>query len=247
MAKKNIVEPDFREGERLKHILFIIDGNGRWAKKRLMPRTYGHAVGVKRLKQISEECFLKYNIPYVSFFCFSTENWNRPKDEIETFFKLMKQMFNDFLPRLIELECKISIVGFLDDPRIDKGVLKVIQDSMEKTKNFNKYHLMILFNYGGKQDILQATKSLLKENIDIGTIDEEELRKHLLVSEYPDIDCLVRTSGEKRISNCCLYTSAYAEYVFPSTYWPDFDEKELKKVLEEYNSRNRRFGAIKNE
>lgn len=236
---------EFQVSPSLKHILFIIDGNGRWAKKRLMPRTYGHAKGVSRLKEIIEECFLTYNIPYVSAYCFSTENWNRPENEVKTLFRLLKEFFENNISRFIEMNAKIKVIGFLNDERIPKDVLDSIYKAMEMTKNCNKYCFCVLFNYGGKQDIVNACKNIVKENRDIDSLNINNFKDYLLTKGIPDVDLLVRTSGEMRISNCYLYQTAYAEFEFPKTYWPDFNKKSLRLALEEYNSRDRRFGAIK--
>lgn len=155
-----------KDTKSLKHILFIMDGNGRWAKKRLLPRTAGHLAGVKRIKEIVDECFLTYQIPYVSLFCFSSENWNRPETEVSTLFKLLKEFFSSNIEDFKSKGVKIRVVGDLADKRIPTDILNTINEAMEETKELNKYNFTVLFNYGGRQDVVQATKrfaSLYKE------------------------------------------------------------------------------------
>lgn len=226
-----------------------MDGNGRWAKKRLLPRTAGHLAGVKRIKEIVDECFLTYNIPYVSLFCFSSENWNRPEKEVSALFKMLKDFFKSNIDRFLKQGTRIRVIGDLSDPRIPQDILETINDAMEKTKHLSTYNFTVLFNYGGRQDIVQATKKFAllykegKEKID--SLNIKSFEDLLWTKDLPDVDLLVRTSGELRISNCYLYQLAYAEMEFPKTYWPDFSKKDLALAIEEFQGRHRRFGAIK--
>lgn len=233
----------------LKHILFIMDGNGRWAKKRLLPRTAGHLAGVKRIKEIVDECFLTYQIPYVSLFCFSSENWNRPEAEVSTLFKLLKEFFSSNIEDFKSKGVKVRVVGDLADKRIPTDILNTINEAMEETKELNKYNFTVLFNYGGRQDVVQATKrfaSLYKEGkVELNSLNVKSFEDYLWTKDLPDVDLMVRTSGELRVSNCYLYQLAYAEMEFPKTYWPDYSVKSLKESLDDFYGRNRRFGAIK--
>ena len=233
----------------LKHILFIMDGNGRWAKKRLLPRTAGHLAGVKRIKEIVDECFLTCQIPYVSLFCFSSENWNRPEAEVSTLFKLLKEFFSSNIEDFKSKGVKIRVVGDLADKRIPTDILNTINEAMEETKELNKYNFTVLFNYGGRQDVVQATKrfaSLYKEGkVELDSLNVKSFEDYLWTKDLPDVDLMVRTSGELRVSNCYLYQLAYAEMEFPKTYWPDYSVKSLKESLDDFYGRNRRFGAIK--
>lgn len=238
-----------KDTKSLKHILFIMDGNGRWAKKRLLPRTAGHLAGVKRIKEIVDECFLTYQIPYVSLFCFSSENWNRPEAEVSTLFKLLKEFFSSNIEDFKSKGVKIRVVGDLADKRIPTDILNTINEAMEETKELNKYNFTVLFNYGGRQDVVQATKrfaSLYKEGkVEMDSLNVKSFEDYLWTKDLPDVDLMVRTSGELRVSNCYLYQLAYAEMEFPKTYWPDYSVKSLKESLDDFYGRNRRFGAIK--
>lgn len=238
-----------KDTKSLKHILFIMDGNGRWAKKRLLPRTAGHLAGVKRIKEIVDECFLTYQIPYVSLFCFSSENWNRPEAEVSTLFKLLKEFFSSNIEDFKSKGVKVRVVGDLADKRIPTDILNTINEAMEETKELNKYNFTVLFNYGGRQDVVQATKrfaSLYKEGkVELDSLNVKSLEDYLWTKDLPDVDLMVRTSGELRVSNCYLYQLAYAEMEFPKTYWPDYSVKSLKESLDDFYGRNRRFGAIK--
>ncbi len=238
-----------KDTKSLKHILFIMDGNGRWAKKRLLPRTAGHLAGVKRIKEIVDECFLTYQIPYVSLFCFSSENWNRPETEVSTLFKLLKEFFSSNIEDFKSKGVKIRVVGDLADKRIPTDILNTINEAMKETKELNKYNFTVLFNYGGRQDVVQATKrfaSLYKEGkVELDSLNVKSFEDYLWTKDLPDVDLMVRTSGELRVSNCYLYQLAYAEMEFPKTYWPDYSVKSLKESLDDFYGRNRRFGAIK--
>ncbi|MBS5888754.1 MAG: di-trans,poly-cis-decaprenylcistransferase [Clostridium sp.] len=238
-----------KDTKSLKHILFIMDGNGRWAKKRLLPRTAGHLAGVKRIKEIVDECFLTYQIPYVSLFCFSSENWNRPEAEVSTLFKLLKEFFSSNIEDFKSKGVKVRVVGDLADKRIPTDILNTINEAMEETKELNKYNFTVLFNYGGRQDVVQATKrfaSLYKEGkVELNSLNVKSFEDYLWTKDLPDVDLMVRTSGELRVSNCYLYQLAYAEMEFPKTYWPDYSVKSLKESLDDFYGRNRRFGAIK--
>lgn len=238
-----------KDTKSLKHILFIMDGNGRWAKKRLLPRTAGHLAGVKRIKEIVDECFLTYQIPYVSLFCFSSENWNRPEAEVSTLFKLLKEFFSSNIEDFKSKGVKVRVVGDLADKRIPTDILNTINEAMEETKELSKYNFTVLFNYGGRQDVVQATKrfaSLYKEGkVELDSLNVKSFEDYLWTKDLPDVDLMVRTSGELRVSNCYLYQLAYAEMEFPKTYWPDYSVKSLKESLDDFYGRNRRFGAIK--
>lgn len=235
--------------EGLDHILFIMDGNGRWAKKRLLPRSAGHAAGVKRISEIVDECFKTYGIPYVSLFCFSSENWNRPQREIDTLFKLLKDFFSSNIEKFLREGTRIRVVGDLSDPRIPKDILDTINDAMDRTKEMDRFNFTVLFNYGGRQDIANAARTMARlcmdGSLDPNDIDSEMFKDYLWTKGLPDVDLLVRTSGELRISNCYLYQVAYSELEFPKTYWPDFSKKDLAISIDEFKKRNRRFGAIK--
>jgi undecaprenyl diphosphate synthase len=235
----------------LTHIAFIVDGNGRWAHQRLLPRDMGHKAGIRNIKHIADLCFKKYGIKVCSLFVFSTENWIRPQEEVSYLFKLLKVFFEDNIDQFLTDGTKITVSGDLEDPRIPMDVKETIADAIEKTKNCTNFVFNVLFNYGGKREIAAAAKKIAAEVKDgklaLDQVNEKTFQSYLYQPELPDVDLLVRTSGEKRISNCLLYECAYAEMVFPEAYWPAFTEEDLEDCLKEYCSRNRRHGGLKNE
>jgi undecaprenyl diphosphate synthase len=248
MAKK-FEKIDIQSIAPISHIAFIMDGNGRWAKKRLLPRSLGHKAGVERIHAIIDSCFEDYGIKAASLFCFSTENWNRPEKEIKTLFRLLEEFFEREIDYFMKKKTQIRVLGDLEDPRIPDGVRKTIQKAIDTTSVNQEHVFNVLFNYGGRDDILHACKQVVKEvqegHIQEKDIDDSLFQKYLYTKELSNIDLLIRTSGEERISNCFLYQLAYAELIFTPTYWPDFSISELNSCLVEYSHRNRRFGAIK--
>lgn len=222
------------------HIAFIIDGNGRWAKKRGLPRTVGHSYGVLAVEQTIKNC-MALNIPIFSFYVFSTENWKRSQEEIDAIFGLLRDYLNKLNEEHKEENIKLMISGNVEKLPLD--LQKDIKSVVEKTKNNNKFILNICLNYGGRDEIVRAVNEIISSNIK--TIDENNFKNYLYTSKLPDPDFIVRTSGELRTSNFMPYQAAYAEWYFPKTLWPDFNKKELFKALYEYQKRNRRFGAVK--
>lgn len=229
----------------IKHIAFIMDGNGRWAKKRGLPRHLGHKEGCERVIEIYEECAAN-NIQVMSLYAFSTENWNRPKSEINHLFSYLEAFFKREIKRLIKDGCQVRTSG--DLTRLPVKTQKVIADAKEKTKDCKNYIFNICLNYGGRDDILRAAKLFAKDvkegKRDIDSITEDEFQQYLYTTDLPPVDLLVRTSGEQRISNFMPWQLAYAEFIFTPTYWPDFTKEELRKCLKEYMTRDRRFGGI---
>lgn len=225
------------------HIAFIIDGNGRWAKKRGLPRMLGHRAGVKTLEEIVYEC-ANLGIKVVSVFGFSTENWNRPKAELEGLFDLFTDFFDDEQKRQFDkLGIKVRIMG--DYTKFPKHLVDNANRIIDATKNNTNMVLNMGINYGGHDDILRAVNTILKDKLD--SVDKGTFENYLYTAGLPYPDFVVRTSGELRISNFMLWQMAYSELYFPKTYWPDFHTKQLHKALKSYNKRNRRFGAIKEE
>lgn len=230
----------------IKHIAFIMDGNGRWAKKRMMPRTYGHKVACKRIIEIVR--FVRsIGIKVVTLYAFSTENWNRPEDEITKLFQYLDDFFNEYINEFIKEKCRIQVSG--DISRLPEKTQKIINEAIDLTKDFDDYVFNICLNYGGRQEIVRATKLILKDvksgKLDIEKLDTEIYKDYLYTKGLPEIDLMVRTSGEKRISNFLPYQLAYSEFIFTDTCWPDFTPDKLKECLKEYEKRDRRFGAIK--
>ena len=229
----------------IKHIAFIMDGNGRWAKKRGLPRHLGHKEGCERVIEIYEECAAN-DIQVMSLYAFSTENWNRPKAEISHLFTYLELFFKREINRLLKDGCQVRTSGDLS--KLPKKTQKVIADAKEKTKDCKNYIFNICLNYGGRDDILRAAKNFARDakegKRDIDSLTEEEFQQYLYTTDLPPVDLLVRTSGEQRISNFMPWQLAYAEFIFTPTYWPDFTKAELRKCLEEFKHRDRRFGGI---
>lgn len=221
------------------HIGFIMDGNGRWAKKRLMPRTYGHNQGVKNVIEIVEYAF-NLGIKTVSLYAFSTENWSRPKDEVDTLFELIRKYFKDNINKLLKEGVRLQIMG--DISLLPEDILNDFNNSLEKTKNNDKHILNIGINYGGRTEIVNAVNKIIKEGVK--SVDEEIFKKYLDTSNLRDPDLIIRTSGESRLSNFLLYQAAYSELYFVKTLWPDFHKKELDIALKNYEKRNRRYGGV---
>lgn len=228
------------------HIAFIMDGNGRWAKKRLLPRSFGHREGVKRIKETALLCD-EFNVKVMTLFCFSTENWKRSKEEVDTLFSLFDEFFDKEINELHERNCIIHTMG--DLTKLPLSTQQKIAEAKELTKNNTGIVLNICLNYGGHDDIVHACKEIVNEVLDkklsVDEIDEKVFEKHLMSDDLPPVDLMIRTSGELRISNFCLWQLAYSELIFIDDYWPDFKRKQFVACLEEYASRNRRFGGIK--
>ena len=250
MSKKN--KEVFTLQKPLKHIAFILDGNGRWAQARLLTRSMGHKAGVKNIRTIIEPCFFTYNIYCASLYVFSTENWNRPEKEIDYLFGLLKQFFFDYKNEFKDRNVRVLVSGDLDDKRIPDDIKEIISEVVEETKDNTEHILNVLFNYGGRREIVDACKKIVttdrKESVNVDNLNEETFKEYLYGgSILPDVDLLIRTSGEQRISNCVLYELAYAEFIFNKKYWPAYTVKDLEKDLKIYDSRNSRFGGLKNE
>ncbi|MGM9900271.1 MAG: isoprenyl transferase [Bacilli bacterium] len=227
------------------HIGIILDGNGRWATKRMLPRIKGHEKGVKTLREIVLEV-KELKIPYLTVFAFSTENWNRPQGEVDFLMNQVKKYYYNYFDKLLEQKIKVCFIGFKE--RIPQDVLIIMEEIEQKTKEFNGFTLTIAFNYGSTKEIVEACRKIAtdvaKQKITISNIDESLFESYLFTKDLPPLDFIIRTSGEMRLSNFMLYQAAYAEMYFPKTLWPDFHKKELYIALLEYQSRNRRFGGL---
>ncbi len=222
------------------HIAIVMDGNGRWAKNRHLPRFLGHRKGVEAARKVVNFCGL-YGIPYLTLFAFSTENWNRPDEEVSQLMTLFLDGLHKETPKLHKKGVKILFVG--DSSRISCELRKRMDDSMKLTKGNTKMVLSICVDYGGKWDIVQAANAAFKESRNTA-ITEDQLQAQLSTGEIPNPDLFIRTSGEQRISNFLLWQLAYSELFFTPTLWPDFDKKSLDEALEIYAHRERRFGSV---
>ena len=222
------------------HIAIIMDGNGRWAEKRGLPRTLGHKEGANALRKIITYAG-KIGVKYLTVYAFSTENWKRSKDEVDALMFLFKTYLKNEEKSIMKNNVRFLVSGRKDD--VSPSLLEAIKKLEHKSKNNTGLTLNIAFNYGGRAEIVDAVNSILKSGID--NLAEEDFSKYLY-NNIPDPELLVRTSGELRISNFLLWQIAYSEIYITDALWPDFDEKELDKAIESYNGRDRRFGGVKN-
>ncbi|HDN97930.1 MAG: isoprenyl transferase [Candidatus Omnitrophota bacterium] len=221
------------------HIGIIMDGNGRWAQKRNLPRYYGHKRGIESVRRVVKAA-KKYGIKYLTLYSFSTENWKRPKEEVEFLFKLMEERLKKEGEKLNKQNVRVRFIG--NREQLPKKLQKIMEDVEELTKNNDGLNLTFAINYGGREEILQAIKKLKKE--DLKDLNEENFKKYLYTKDLPDPDIIVRTAGEKRLSNFLLWQSSYSEFYFTKTLWPDFSEEDFLKVLADYQRRKRKFGGL---
>jgi undecaprenyl diphosphate synthase len=225
------------------HVAIVMDGNGRWAHARLLPRTAGHAKGVQSVRRAVETCGAA-GVKYLTLFAFSSENWRRPAEEVSLLMRLFVQALEREVARLQEQGVRLHVVGDLSafEPKLQE----LIAQAQEKTAHNDKLHLTIAANYGGRWDILQATRALLRARpefaADPSGLDETSLAPYLSMAWAPEPDLFIRTGGEQRISNFLIWQMAYTELYFTECYWPDFGEAELHKSFEWYRTRERRFG-----
>lgn len=228
------------------HIAIIMDGNGRWAKSRFMPRTYGHKVGVETIRKVVKECS-RLGVKYLTLYAFSTENWKRPKEEVSALMGLLVKYLRNELEELHKNNVKILTIG--DISKLPQACIEELDHAKEKTKDNTGLVMSLALNYGGRNDLVNAVKNISQEVVDgkisVDDIGDDLISSHLSTKESPDPDLVVRTSGEQRLSNFLLWELAYSEFYFADIHWPDFDEKELQKAIFAYQSRDRRFGGIK--
>lgn len=228
------------------HVAIIMDGNGRWAKKRLMPRNYGHTQGSKVIEQICEDAY-KIGIKYLTVYAFSTENWRRPQSEVDALMKLLRNYLDTSIKTSTKNNMRVKIIGDIT------GLSQDIQDSIHKleeaSKNNTGLHFQVAINYGGRDEITRAIKALSMDVLDNKltpeNINEKLVEQYLDTSDIPEPELLIRTSGENRLSNFLLWQLAYTEFYVTDVLWPDFNKAELIKAIEYYSSRNRNFGAVK--
>ena len=230
------------------HVAIILDGNGRWAKAKGMPRNYGHVQGAKTVEVICEEAY-KMGIQYLTVYAFSTENWNRPKDEVAALMKLLRDYMKNCIKTAHKNRMCVRVLG--DKSKLDEDIQKSIADLEEATKDNDGLHFQIAINYGGRDEIVRATRKLM-DKVNSGKLSPEQitdasLNECLDTAGLPDPDLLIRTCNEQRISNFLLWQLAYTEFYFTPIAWPDFSKEELMKAVEAYNHRDRRYGGLKEE
>lgn len=226
------------------HIGVIMDGNGRWAKKRLLPRKFGHREGAKTFKKIAL-AGKAMGVKYMTFYAFSTENWKRPKDEVDAIMKL----FEDYLDDVSSFEKEnIRLVFIGDRSVLSENLQDKMKHAEEISKDFDSMTVILAVNYGGQSEICHSVKEIAKKvknnEIDVDDINEKLIEKNLYTVDIPPVDLIIRPSGEMRLSNFLIWQSAYAEYYFTDILWPDFKEKDLEKAIKAFCDRNRRFGGI---
>lgn len=231
-----------------KHVAIILDGNGRWAKAKGMPRTYGHIQGAKTVEDICEAAY-NMGIEYLTVYAFSTENWNRPKEEVDALMKLLRNYMKNCLKRANQNNMCVRVIG--EKSRLDDDIRKSIEELENATKNNTGLHFTIAINYGGRDELVRATRKIA-ERVEKGEIKPEEITEGMLndnldTAGYPDPDLMIRTCNELRISNFLLWQLAYTEFYVTPVAWPDFSKEELEKAVEAYNRRDRRYGLVKEE
>ena len=228
------------------HIAIILDGNGRWAKAKGMPRNYGHAQGSKNVERICEEAY-RMGVKYLTVYAFSTENWNRPKDEVDALMKLLRNYMKTCLKTAAKNDMKVRVIG--DKTGLDEEIRNRIAELEEATKDNGGLNFQIALNYGSRDEIVRAVRRV-SEDVKEGKvkpedIDEKMFETYLDTHGIPDPDLMIRTSGELRLSNYLLWQLAYTEFYFTDIPWPDFTKEELSKAIEQYNRRDRRYGGVK--
>lgn len=228
------------------HVAIILDGNGRWAKKRMMPRNMGHSAGAKNVERICEDAY-KMGVKYLTVYAFSTENWNRPDDEVNALMNLLRSYLKDCIKTADKNDMKVRIIG--DKRRLASDIRASIDELEKATVNNGGLNFSIALNYGSRDEITRAVKRIA-EDCAAGKVKSEDISENM-ISDYldtigiPDPDLLIRTSGEKRLSNYLLWQLAYTEFYFTDVLWPDFDKNELAKAIVKFNSRDRRYGGVK--
>ncbi len=223
----------------------IMDGNGRWAKKRLLPRSAGHRAGAENLKELCRNCG-RYGVKYLTVYAFSTENWSRPQSEVDQLMKLFVEFFEKYDPELEEEGIRVRFTGDID--ALPENIRKVCREGEERSAGRQKMQLIVAFNYGGRREITQAAQSLARDvadgKISVEDITEDSLSSRMYLPDVPDPELIIRPSGEMRISNFLLWECAYSEFWVSDTLWPDFGYDELTSAFRDYAKRDRRFGGL---
>ncbi|RPJ62980.1 MAG: di-trans,poly-cis-decaprenylcistransferase [Dehalococcoidia bacterium] len=236
--------PAGKDANKLKlpqHVAIVMDGNGRWARKKHQPRLYGHKQGAIHTREFIE-IFANYKIPFLTLYVFSTENWSRPKAEVDGLMRLMKDNFDEAVKIALARNIRIRHLGRLD--RLSPGVKKKAAEAVNATKSNTGLTVNIAFNYGGRTEIIDAVRRIAGDKIPPAKINEDLFSQHLYTAGMPDPDLIIRTSDEMRLSNFLIWQAAYAELYFTPVLWPDFGKEEFEKALKAYSKRQRRFGGL---
>ena len=237
MRKKSSNLPD----QAPTHIAIIMDGNGRWALSRGLPRLAGHRAGTENLRRVIEAC-VEFDIKYLTLYAFSTENWGRPLEEVQGLMRILEDVIDRELQELHKQGVRLRHIGRLD--RLKPSLHQKVLEAIEYTKDNDRLILCVAFNYGGRDEIVCAIQQMIEDGVKPDEVSDELVSKYLFTAGVPDPDLIIRTSGELRGSNFLIWQGAYSEWYFTPTYWPDFGKEELARALEEYKHRQRRFGHI---
>ena len=225
------------------HVAIIMDGNGRWAEKRNRPRVFGHRAGTDNLRRVIKAC-VEFDVKYLTLYAFSTENWGRPKEEIEGLMRILGEVIERELDELNEEGVQLRHIGHLDG--LSNNLRKKVENAIEKTRNNSRLILSLAFNYGGRDEIVCAIRDIIRDGVSAEDVSEQMISDYLFTAGTPDPDLIIRTSGEMRTSNFLIWQATYAEWYITPTLWPDFDREELRKAIEVFGSRDRRFGRVSN-
>ncbi len=223
------------------HVAIIMDGNGRWAISRGLPRLAGHRAGTENLRRIITAC-VEFGIKYLTIYAFSTENWGRPREEVEGLMHILEDVIDRELDELHKQGVQLRHIGHLE--RLDPSIQQKVLQAIELTKNNDRLILNVAFNYGGRDEIVCAIKKIIADGIKPEEVTADLVSRYLFTAGVPDPDLIIRTSGELRVSNFLIWQGAYSEWYITSTYWPDFDKEEFRKALETYAQRDRRYGGL---
>lgn len=228
------------------HVAIILDGNGRWAKKRFLPRNMGHVQGARAVEQVCEDAY-DLGVKYLTVYAFSTENWKRPDEEVSALMKLLDKYLKDCLERSSKNNMRVRVIG--DISRLSEALQKKIVELEEKSSVNTGLNFTVALNYGGRDEMIRGMRQMIQDveekKLSLDDVSEEVFSNYLDTKGIPDPDLMIRTSGEQRISNFMLWQMAYAEFYFTDVLWPDFDKKELQKAIDYYAGRDRRFGGVK--
>jgi undecaprenyl diphosphate synthase len=224
-----------------RHVAVIMDGNGRWAHERGFSRQQGHRAGADTLRDVIRR-FAEHGVPVLTIFAFSTENWGRPRTEVESLMRLGRDFLDDHLDELHESGVRVRHIG--DPSRLPRALQRTVKQAVERTREHDRIVVNVAFNYGGRADIVQAVRDLVAGGLSPNDVTEEAIESRLATRGLPEPDLLIRTGGEHRISNFLVWQAAYAEYYFSDRLWPDFNAAEVDAALSEYSSRKRRFGLV---
>jgi len=227
-----------------RHVAIIMDGNGRWAKARGLPRVAGHRAGTENLRTIIRAS-AKLGIEYLTLYAFSTENWSRPRAEVEGLMRILSEVIDREMDELNKEGARLMHIGHLDG--LSKTLQKKVREAIKLTRENKRITIVLAFNYGGRDEIVHAIKGMLKDKINPEDVDAELVSQYMFTRDIPDPDLVIRTSGELRTSNFLTWQTVYSEWAFPKVYWPDFSEEHLVEAIKDYNSRERRFGGLEEE